>query len=970
MGESDCAPDPARCTAQPYAGELPADTLYVAAAAAPGGDGSAAAPLVSLTAALAAAKADQTIAVDSGTYVGPFSSKVPVQIRGRCAAQVLLTSTDTIKPVWSWTSGNLELADVRVTGEARGLAASGGVVNLTRVMIDGARTIGLHATNGAAVIGGRMVIRNTAADSDGKGGRGVWAESGAWLDLMDSALLGNRTAGLTLSGAASEGHLLQVSVIGTLPQPADNKGGRGVVVSDGAALEAEALQVHNNRTGGVALYNAGAVQLDFAAIAGTKSEASGGAEGYGLLVAGGTVTGSALHLQGNQAAGIYATGPNSSLYFDQAYVRSTQPNASGLGVGLRVEAGAKVAIHALDSSQNTAYGVLASGPSTSLSLDNSLIADTAPNPTDSREGYGIWCQDGASCSLAKTRLHQNRTVAATAAGAGTSLTCTDSIISATLSRLEDLGRGVGLQIVEGASCEASGLLIHGSRAAGLWVSDPGPVTLDGLQIAATQAQEKDGWGGRGIHWVRTTGTAATGDIRNAVLQNNRDHQLYLEGDTLILDQVAIAQTESDAAGDGGHAMQLRKGAQLTGTHMVLTDHRTVAVLARDPGTSATLTDGCILRTLPRAADGAYGRAAVAEAGAALTLSRMRLSAHRGVTVSAASVAGADDSAVSKLVLQDVVVDGTLPGASEGDQTARGVEVHHSRLSVEGLRVHNAAGAAMGVYGDADAKEDSVLRDIHITHDAAASTKAVGLVADDAGGLVVRRLRSAGPLAVHVEMRGNTQLQGGHWGLHHGGEASKGIGLFCAEQAVCDLRVSRLTGAWLAGVLGADAGTQVRLTGTAVGEPDAAARARFGAVVSESAVLEATASVWQGADSAAVVADAAGSDLADCALYQSAAKAAGADGLRLSAGASGQFRRGQIAGFGRCGALAGSESTLLLANTLLTDNRFGIGQMLDAVYTVVASWLTGNQNQLGVGAFVLPVLPQRPVATERAPAFTL
>lgn len=973
-GKDDCAPDPALCASAPYGGELPADALYVSAEAAPGGDGSAAAPLGSLTAALAVAKVDQTIAVDSGTYQGPFGSKVAVQIRGRCAAEVLLTSTDSNKPVWSWSSGTLGLHNVRISGEERGLVATGGAVTLERVAIDGARTIGLHATNGATVTGTGLVIRSTNASLDGKNGRGAWAESGANMTLANAVVVGNRTAGLTFAGATTQGKLTKVTVVGTLSQTADNKGGRGIVVSDGAGLVAEGLQVHHNRAGGIALYNAGKVVLTAAAVTGTRSEPDSGVEGYGVLVSGGTLTGQALLIADNQSAGLYVSGPASSVELNQVYVRATQPNASGLGVGVRVESGAEVTLTALDSSQNTAYGVLVSGAETSLHVEDGLVANTAPDPTDSGGGYGVWCQDGASCSLTATRVDQNRTAGVTAAGKGSALELESCVVSATQSRASDLGRGVGVQVVEGASISATGLVIYGNRATGLWVSDPGPVVLDGLQIAETMAQENDGWGGRGIHWVRSSASQATGTIRNGILRNNRDHQIYLDADSVDLENVALANTAADANGDAGHALQVRNGARLTGSQVVLTDHRAVAVLARDPATSVTLYDGCILRTEPRAADGAYGRAAVAESGAALTLGRIRLGGHRGVTVSAASVPGASLADTSALTLEDVVIDGSLAGTSAGDLTARGVEVHHSLLAVRGLRVHDAAGAALAIYGDANADAPIAVRDLHVTHsvlpDTSAAPSAVGLVADDAGELVVRRLRSTGPLAVHLEVRGKTQFFGGHVGLHHKGPAATGVGLYCVEQASCTLAVSQLTGAWQAGLLAADPGTNLKLVGTAIGAADAAARAQVGALVVAGAVLQATASAWLGADSAAVAVDAAGASLASCAVYQSAAKQPGADGLRLTAGASAQFSDGQIADFGRCGALAGANTSLSLTRATLGNNRFGIGQMPGGVYNVVASWLTGNQVQLGVGAFVLPTMPDRPPVTERAPAFTL
>jgi hypothetical protein len=923
-----------------------------------------------LAAALAVAKPDQTIAVDKGSYAGPFANKVPVKIRGKCAHEVVLTSASADLPMWSWSSGKLELSDLRLTGEERAIAATGGGLNLRRVAIDSARYIGLHVTKAATAELEDVVVRDTRPQANGGHGRGIWVESGASLSLTGGAIVGNRTAGVTVSDTGSVISLTNAVIAGTSAQQSDNKGGRGVVVSNGADLSLSKVQVLSNQASGIACYNAGEVELANVAVAGTKAEPATGAEGYGLLVSGGEVHAYEVLSQANTAVGIYATGALSQLTLQVLSVLDTVANAKGSGTGLRVEGGASVFADGLHVEASTEYGVLVSGAGTALVVSRGLVANTAARSTDASAGYGIWCQDGASCSLDLVRVHNNRTVSVTAAGNGTDLTLTDVTISQTLSRQEDLGRGVGLQIVEGASCSGKDVLVHGSRTAGLWVSDPGPVELDGLQVVATQAQESDGWGGRGIHWVRSDPALGQSHvIGNSVLRDNRDHQLYLEGDSLLLDNVQMANTQADSAGDSGHAIQVRNGGQIDGYGVVLTDHRTAAVFARDDGTSVKLEGGCILRTEPRQADGAYGRGAVVESGASLELVQMRLSGHRGVSVSAASVSGGAAGTVSQLILQDVVIDGTLPGASGGDLTARGVEAHNSQVEVRGLRVHDAAGAGVALYGNAGAETTAILRDLHVTG-AGGATSAVGLVAEDAGSVVVRRMRTAGPFAVHIEVRGNTQLYAGHVGLQQTGPAATGLGLLCAQQATCQLAVSQLAGSFQAAVLGLDVGTTVKLTGSAVGRDGDPQLAKYGAVVLDGAALEAAASAWHGAALAAVASDAGGVSLVGSVLYQLATATQPADGLRLTSGASGQFTAGQIAGFGRCGALTVDDSSLSLTQSVVADNRFGIGQMLDGAYTVLASWLDDNQNQLATGEFVLPTLPTKPKVTERAPAFTL
>jgi hypothetical protein len=969
-GAASCKPDPLVCTAAPYGGPLPVDALYVNATATLGGNGTAAAPFVTLAAALAVAQPDQVIAVNKGTYWGPFSAKVPVQVRGKCAAEVVLSSANADAPLWSWGGGKLELSDLQLTGEERAVAATAGTVVLRRVAVASARYIGLHVTDLATALLEDVVVRDTRPRADGKHGRGVWVEAGAALTLTGGAIVGNRTSGVMVAGTGTNVTLTKTIISGTAAQLSDNKGGRGLVVSDGAALALTDVQILSSYSSGIACYDAGVVALTGVVIADTQAEPASGGEGYGLLVAGGAVHARGVLVRANTTIGIYVTGASSDVTLEGAVVEDTAANNKGSGVGLVVESGAEVTGSALHVTGSTEYGVLVSGATSKFTTTNSLVANTAARNTDLAAGYGVWCQDGAACTLHQTRVHNNRTVSVTAAGSGTSLALTDVTISQTLSRQEDLGRGVGMQLVEGATCQANTVLVYASRTAGVWVSDPGPVELVGVQIAATLPQESDGWGGRGIHWVRSTPAPnQPHTIKNCVLRDNYDHQLYLDGDTLLLDKVAMASTKSDSFGDGGHAIQVRTGGKVTGTDVVLTDHRTAAVFARDPGTSVQLSGGCILRTAVREVDGAYGRGAVVEGGATMALRRMRLSGHGDIAISAASEAGGPAESVSALVVQDVVIDGTQVDGDAGALTGRGVESHNSRVEAGSLRVHNVGDVAVALYGHGGAQTTTLLRDLHMTSTTSA-TQAVALVAKDAGPVVIRRMRTSGPFAVHLEIQGKTQLFGGHVGLGQLSDKPGGIGLLCSKQATCQLVASQLTGAWQAAVLGLDAGTTVQLRGTAVGRDGDSQLARYGTVMLSGATLDATASVWHGAEVAAVASDAGSVSLAGCAVYQLAKASQTADGVRLTTGATGQFAAGQIAGFGRCGVLSAQGSSLALAKSVVADNRYAIGQMLNGTYTVVGSWLHSNQNQLASGSFPLPTLPARPIATEQMPAFTL
>ena len=76
-GPARCKPDPSDCPADPFGDVVEgADVAFVDASAAPGGDGSRAAPWRSLADAITATTV-HVVAIAAGTYVGPFLSAAP-----------------------------------------------------------------------------------------------------------------------------------------------------------------------------------------------------------------------------------------------------------------------------------------------------------------------------------------------------------------------------------------------------------------------------------------------------------------------------------------------------------------------------------------------------------------------------------------------------------------------------------------------------------------------------------------------------------------------------------------------------------------------------------------------------------------------------------------------------------------------------------------------------------------------------
>ncbi|MCZ7681308.1 MAG: DUF1565 domain-containing protein [Sandaracinaceae bacterium] len=118
-GEPSCAPISGECAADGWPAGGGEPTLHVRAGAAPGGDGSRAAPLATIADALARAAEGSVIAIASGTYEEVLRITSRVTLRGACASG---TRIEASAP--SGTSATVEIAADGVALEALVIAAA------------------------------------------------------------------------------------------------------------------------------------------------------------------------------------------------------------------------------------------------------------------------------------------------------------------------------------------------------------------------------------------------------------------------------------------------------------------------------------------------------------------------------------------------------------------------------------------------------------------------------------------------------------------------------------------------------------------------------------------------------------------------------------------------------------------------------------------------------------------------------
>ncbi len=526
-------------------GDIPIDgtTQFVDRSYLGGGsDGTQAKPWLTLQAGIDAAASGAIVAIAAGSYVEDVVIDQPLQLWGRCPAQVEIAgataaSTVSILP----GADGAEVRDLAVTGPGTGILVAGSDgVQLARLwihdtgargirtdliaaqvtgavvldsLVETARDQGI-SVRGATTTVDRTVVRDTrpsAADYDGRGisvtddsGSGTRSEVVVRRSLID----GNRTCGVI--GFGSDLTLEDTVVRDTLPQVVDGLFGNGVMVfrSEAAGLRGHLVVtgsvVMTSRGGGVSAVDS-ELLIDRSVVQDTASRAADGLNGDGVVILGAEPTEPhrpvaqivASVIERNHRIGVVASG--AELTVESTIVRDTVGQAAdslgGNGVYLDAsqhtgEVSALSMVGALlDGNLEAAVLVLGS----TADIDLSWIRDTSPCAVTGRFGRGVTIQwsaatlDPASGSLRRSLVEGSHEAAIFVMGAD--LTLEDVVIRDTAPQPAAGLYGDGLLLL--AHPETSGVVptratvsrcaIHGSPRAGL-ANFGGSVAIGGSDL--------------------------------------------------------------------------------------------------------------------------------------------------------------------------------------------------------------------------------------------------------------------------------------------------------------------------------------------------------------------------------------------------------------------------------------------------------------------------------------------------------
>jgi hypothetical protein len=290
----------------------------------------------------------------------------------------------------------------------------------------------------------------------------------------------------------------------------------------------------------------------------------------------------------------------SSVELSDVVVRGTRERASDLQFGRGLTVGALGDVRAERSvfEDNRDNGVIAEeGPSTAV-LDGVVVRATREAGASFGAGRGVSVQRGATLALRRALVHDNTEAGVSALETSTSLELEDAIVADTRAgaRTGELGRGVDTDL--GAALAATRVLVSGNHEGGVAFGERATGMVADLAVLDTESEPGSTTFGRGL--TLQGGADVTAD--RARLERNREAAVLIsdDGTRLVARDFTIIDTRArESDGALGHGLHAQLGATLSVERAVVERAREVAVVSGGAGTSMVLSHLVVRDTLER-----------------------------------------------------------------------------------------------------------------------------------------------------------------------------------------------------------------------------------------------------------------------------------------------------------------------------------------------------------------------------------
>ncbi len=493
-GEAGCRPIGDPCPATGFAPALPTEgVIYVDVAAAPGGDGTLAAPFTSLTdVSWSSLTAGTTVALAAGSYDGVASLKAGVSLVGACVAETVLTGVDApVAAVVLVTSAgdaaSLSNVTIRDASQLGVLVGDGRALDIDGVRIEGAEDRGISVEGaGSRVVASDIVIEDTRGVARLENG-GVAVNDGATLEMRRFILSDNDEAGALAANPGSTLTLEHGAIRRTRFRPSDRMAGFGVTIFSDAEATLASLLIEECRTAGLSL-TTGSVSVTDLVVRQTRTRASDGTGGIGVfLEEGAALNGRRIVIAENAETALLVRDRESTVTLEDVVARGLPDESAADGRGMSVEGGASLSATRMALTDNAGSGLVTDQPETGVQLTDVVVATSV---------RGVSVETGSAMVGTRLLITDNEEAGLIIAR-NAMTTLTDSVVRRTVASSfdGDFGRGVSLQ--EEARIEATRVEISENQEIGFFAALASTATLDDVSVRDT-LPDPDGTAGHGL----------------------------------------------------------------------------------------------------------------------------------------------------------------------------------------------------------------------------------------------------------------------------------------------------------------------------------------------------------------------------------------------------------------------------------------------------------------------------------------
>ncbi len=372
----------------------------------------------------------------------------------------------------------------------------------------------------------------------------------------------------------------------------------------------------------------------------------------------------------------------------------------GGGSGIALNRGTGIRLENVRLDGNADFGIRAL-LGAELVADGLIVRGTRPAAPRGAFGRGIDVE--ASTATITRALVEDNTDFSIFAAAGTELTLDGVTVRGTRAQQSDGAHGRALNVVDGSTVSAARSVFEDSREIGVFFTGDGTTgTLEDVVIRRTTPSERRAGAesGTGMSVEIGASVEAHGLL---VAESSFTGLLTISGASFVGEDVVISTVAPDPFGDLGVGIATERGAHLEVRRGVVRDTHTVAISAKTEGSELVFEDVVVSNVGVRESDGEMGTGVGVVEGAMAVLRRVRLEdlALYGI------FANGSGTSVS---VEDVTVSrtGTLGGAGFG-------VISRDAASVSGARVKltqiSEIGILVGMGGASVDLDDVVLEDV-------------------------------------------------------------------------------------------------------------------------------------------------------------------------------------------------------------------------------------------------------------------